>query len=77
MRILAPLTAFILFLHLCGSLPGAAHLGLGASQAECLLRGWWPNWQMQMRIWHAQEYLLWGGVLFAALATVCTSLRGK
>ena len=70
MRILVPLAALILFLHMDGSLPDAA-------QAEYLLRGWWPNWQMQMRMWHLQEYSLWGGVLLAAFATLRTLTRAK
>ena len=77
MRTLVPLTALILVLRLYGNMPDLAHFNFNVSQAEYVLRGWWPNWQMQMRMWHAQEYSLWGGVLFAALTTAHTLTRGK
>ena len=75
MRMLVPLMALILFLHLNGNMPDLAHVNV--AHAEYLLRGWWPNWQMHMRTWHPQEFALWGGVLIASMATVYTSARGK
>jgi hypothetical protein len=70
-----PLAVLILFLRMNGSMPDLAHVNV--AHVEYLLRGWWPNWQMHMRLWRPQEYALWGGVLIASMATVYTLTRGK
>ena len=75
MRMLVPLMALILFLHMNGSMPDFAHLNV--AQAEYLLRGWWPNWQMHVRMWRLQDCALWGGMMLASLSTVYTLTRGK
>ncbi len=75
MRMAVPLAALILFLRMNGNLPDFAHFNM--AHAEYLLRGWWYPWQMHMRMWHPQEYALWGGMLVTCLATLCTTTRGK
>ena len=75
MRMIVPLLALILFLHMNGNMPDFAHLS--TAHSAYLMRGWWVHWQTQMRLWHPQEYALWGGVALASFATVWTSVRGK
>jgi hypothetical protein len=58
-----------------GSMPDFAHIHL--AHAEYLVRGSWSTWQMQMRIWRPQDYVLWGGMLLATAATLRTLFLAK
>jgi hypothetical protein len=75
MRMLVPMAALILFLCLNGSMPDFAHLNL--AHAEYLMRGRVSTWEMHMRLWHTQDYALWGGMMLACMGTLCTLVRGK
>jgi hypothetical protein len=44
-------------------MPTIAHL-------EAALRGWYPLWCAQLRIWSTQDVLLWIGLAAALLRTI-------
>ena len=51
-------------------LPAASHI-------EAIIRGWYPHWISQLRIWSAQDWAIWSAFLLAASMTVRTLVRAK